>query len=181
MEWNEGMIRNLFSEEAVSMILQIPLSLRSPHDSLFWYPTSDGLFTVRLAYWLGKLGHEDWRQVGAFDRAQRWWRDMGKRNILPKIKHFAGKACNGFMATNETLWRRHTREIVSCTICNHPNETILHATLECNLARSVWDNGDLDQLIQAAPKTAFIDFVSWVENSGRKQAADEVLTLAWAC
>ena len=69
MEWNEGLLRNLFSEEAVSMILPIPLSLRSPHDALFWYPTSDGLFTVRSAYWLGKLGHEDWRQVGAFDRA----------------------------------------------------------------------------------------------------------------
>jgi len=45
----------------------------------------------------------------------------------------------------------------------------------------VWDNGDLDPLIQAAPKTSFLDFILWVENSGGKQAADEVLTLAWAC
>ena len=52
-------------------------------------------------------------------------------------------ACNGFMATNEALWRHHMRENASCIICNHPNETILHAIMHCNVVRSVWDKGEL--------------------------------------
>ena len=62
---------------------------------------------------------------------------------ITKNQTLAWKASNDFMATNEALWRHHMRESASCIIYNHLNETILHATMACNLVKSVWDKGEL--------------------------------------
>lgn len=94
------------------------------------------------------------------------------------------KPCNGFLATNETLRKCHVRDIASCMICNHPNETIFHATMDGNLVRSFCDKSRVHQVrqhIQEAPRTSFFDFILWVEDGGGGEAIGEALILAWAC
>uniref|UniRef100_A0A803N410 Uncharacterized protein n=1 Tax=Chenopodium quinoa TaxID=63459 RepID=A0A803N410_CHEQI len=67
-EWNEDVLRQLFPNEICKLILQLPLSNNLPRDTQYWWPTSNGEFSVKSAYWLGKLGathvlNEDERKV----------------------------------------------------------------------------------------------------------------------
>jgi len=61
MEWNIRLIQSLFSEAAATLILSMPLSYASMEDSRMWWPTRDDIFSVKSAYWLGKLGMIDAR------------------------------------------------------------------------------------------------------------------------
>lgn len=48
--WDEGLIRNVFREEQIELIMSIPLSLFQPLDSLIWTTENNGEFTTRSGY-----------------------------------------------------------------------------------------------------------------------------------
>lgn len=54
-EWDVGKLYMLFSEDVVKAIQTIPLSKNWPRDSLFWWHTSNGAYSVKSGYWLGLL------------------------------------------------------------------------------------------------------------------------------
>lgn len=52
--WNVELIQVVFSEAEARVIVGIPLSLDLPPDRMVWRGTTNGSFTVKSAYHLGK-------------------------------------------------------------------------------------------------------------------------------
>lgn len=52
--WNVDLIRSIFSVEEANVITSIPIFPSFPLDRLVWWGTSNGIFSVRSAYHLGK-------------------------------------------------------------------------------------------------------------------------------
>ncbi|XP_074328110.1 putative mitochondrial protein AtMg00310 [Apium graveolens] len=48
--WDEELVRDLFNDRDMDLILRIPLSIRSNFDSWYWVHDNDGHFTVRSCY-----------------------------------------------------------------------------------------------------------------------------------
>lgn len=60
--WNVDLVKQVFHENEWDSILNIPLSRFRVPDRRFWWPSRDGIFSVKSCYWLGKLGHlRTWR------------------------------------------------------------------------------------------------------------------------
>ena len=53
-QWNEELVQACYSEDTANAILKIPLSRNMCEDSVAWENTTEGIFTVKLAYMLAK-------------------------------------------------------------------------------------------------------------------------------
>ncbi|XP_057248279.1 uncharacterized protein LOC125493714 [Beta vulgaris subsp. vulgaris] len=105
--WNEVELHTHFTDEDIRLIREIPLSSRKPPDVLYWWPTVDGFFSTKSAYWLGRLGHlRGW--LGRFgDVNGEVWKVIWGLDGPPKLKHFVWRACMGALATRGRLKDRH--------------------------------------------------------------------------
>ena len=52
--WNLPMIKNLFAEEEVNLILSLPISVANQGDKQIWKGTKNGFFSVKSAYFIQK-------------------------------------------------------------------------------------------------------------------------------
>lgn len=52
--WKMDLIQDIFSNEEISLISSIPLTLSGREDQLVWSQTKPGLFNVKSAYYLHK-------------------------------------------------------------------------------------------------------------------------------
>jgi hypothetical protein len=52
--WNSELLQEVFQHEEALVISNIPLCPLQPPDRLIWRGTTNGVFTVRSAYHLGK-------------------------------------------------------------------------------------------------------------------------------
>ncbi|KAL2942102.1 putative N-acetylmannosamine-6-phosphate 2-epimerase [Bienertia sinuspersici] len=55
--WNKELVEQTIDEEERGLILNTLCSKCGPEDRWFWWPCSNGIYTVRSGYWLAKLGH----------------------------------------------------------------------------------------------------------------------------
>jgi len=67
--WNLDLVSAIFNEEEARVISNITLSSALPPDRLVWQGTSNGLFSVRNAYHLGKEFHQ--RSLGACSNSSK--------------------------------------------------------------------------------------------------------------
>jgi len=75
-EWKESIIQRIFIKEVAEAVTNMPLNSRNQPDLIQWRPCKDGLFTVNLAYWMGRLGVPN-TQVGAIDHPdEEWWKHL---------------------------------------------------------------------------------------------------------
>ena len=68
------------------------------------------------------------------------WRGVWSMNLLNKIKHFAWKACNGILATKESLFRTKITANNICEDCARHVETTMHLLCFCNRSTEVWSS-----------------------------------------
>lgn len=127
-EWNEGMIREIFSEEEVAQILIIRLSRGQAQDKLIWGPSKNGTFSVSSAYFLQlerlKNEREDCLVGAVMDER---WRNIWNLEVPCVTKLFLWKAGNNLLPTKENLFKRKVVEDKSCPVCSAETETIMHA------------------------------------------------------
>ncbi|KAL2931722.1 Gag-Pol polyprotein [Bienertia sinuspersici] len=55
--WDVERVNQTIIEEERPLVLNIPLSLHWPSDQQYWWPNSNGIYTVKSGYWMGKLGN----------------------------------------------------------------------------------------------------------------------------
>ena len=136
LKWRNEIINKMFSEEAAHRILAMPLSFQFSDDLIQWWPNKDGIFSVKSAYWLGKLRSPSICKI--FDENHmndKWWTMLWRMNIIPKLKHFRRRACKGMLPTKETLKKRHILNDDTCLRCKQGSETEVHALFECQKCR----------------------------------------------
>lgn len=56
-EWDDEALSMYLTEADRALVLDIPLSEWKPSDVLYWWPTTDGIYSTKSGYWLGRLGH----------------------------------------------------------------------------------------------------------------------------
>ncbi|KAL2931369.1 hypothetical protein RDABS01_036779 [Bienertia sinuspersici] len=178
--WNRDLVGQMFEEEERGLILNTPRLNRWLEDRWFWWPCSNGLYTVKSGYWLAKLGHvQSW-----FDEAhmqeQTCWRLVLNLSGPLKLRHFVWQACEGALAVVGRLYDRHILDFRICPVCGCPNETVIHALLFCKHTQEIWAKTNFPQLISEAPVDSFAEVLLWMATKVRKEELITSVTLAWA-
>lgn len=120
------------------MVLNTPLSIQSQNDSIFWWANSNGEYSVRSGYWLGRLGAINKWATGTSVEEKKCWQIVWNLHGPPKLKHFLWRACHGILAVMERLFYRHCTSSSLCTICQQQPEKVTHALFSCKYAKEIW-------------------------------------------
>ncbi|XP_048497844.1 uncharacterized protein LOC125496440 [Beta vulgaris subsp. vulgaris] len=113
-------------------ILAIPLSLKSIPDELTWAYSKDGLYSVKIAYMLGKRGNLD-----DFHRA---WGIIWSLEVSPKVRHFLWRICTNSLPVRAALKRRHVTDDDRCPRCSCEEEYAQHAFFDYTHAIQLYDS-----------------------------------------
>lgn len=138
--WNEGMIRELFSEDDAEVILGIPLTRVGSLDKRVWHYAKSGHYVVNHGYHVArqrtKLLQEQRGTVSGSVIAARWdliWKSQVQEIIGICVWRLEIEA----VPTMVQLARCKVVDAVSCPVCNAAPETSLHCTRDCACARLV--------------------------------------------
>lgn len=156
--WDTELVNSTFSVDVRTLNLSIPLFNSWPVDSRFWWPNSNGIFSVKSAYWLGRMGLE---QVWGNNHGQlqrEVWKMVWNLGTPPKLSHFIWRACKGSLAVRERLYFRRIIDQPTCNVCGGANETIIHALFHCKYAQLIW----FDNLLNDAPSSSVAELLMWV-------------------
>ena len=71
------------------------------------------------------------------------WRKLWNLSVPNKVKNFLWRATMNVLPTCDNLIRRRVEVMPICSFCNHQNETVLHALVDCAFARTCWISSSL--------------------------------------
>ncbi|KAL2892994.1 Olfactory receptor 51Q1 [Bienertia sinuspersici] len=112
--WDEETVRSTFKDDEWSSVLDIPVLSLWPKDRLYCWPTSNGNYSIRSEYWLGRMGHlRTWELFNGVEETDMWkeaWRLEGS----PKLKHFVWRVCKGSLPIRLRLCHRHVSSDSDC-------------------------------------------------------------------
>jgi hypothetical protein len=125
----------------INVILQIKPHTRQAEDVLAWAPATNGLFTVKSAYWLGMEELQRPNQ-GTTSRAPNGrraiWKALYGCPAPPKVRVFAWKLATNSLATWENKKKRKMEVFDTCIICGVECECMFHTFCRCPMARNLW-------------------------------------------
>lgn len=135
--WDTMLLENLFDKEEVRLIQSIPLSSINQSDTLIWRGTTNGLFSVRSAYYIqqeleatspAKCSH----QAGK----REVWRDIWALPIPNVEKNFLWRACHNLLPTRSNLFKKKIVVDPLCPLCGAEAETGYHILWDCPSAKA---------------------------------------------
>jgi len=80
--WNEPVVRQVFSEDLASKILNMPLFEQVQHDMMIWKAEKNGRYSVRSAYRLCVTELVDLSHL----HRSRYWREIGSSNLHQRLR-----------------------------------------------------------------------------------------------
>jgi hypothetical protein len=101
------------------------------------------LFSVKSAYKeiTQRRGYPE--VLGSSSTAdEQTWKSLWKLRVMPKIRVFWWRVIKNLLPCASELRRRHIKQISFCPMCGHDNETLYHALIECEHARSFWRSAE---------------------------------------
>ncbi|XP_010666804.1 uncharacterized protein LOC104883925 [Beta vulgaris subsp. vulgaris] len=178
-EWDELALTTHFVEEDARLIREIPLSKRQPEDVMYWWPATNGVYSTKSGYWMGRLGHiRGWQDRFGGDNGDIW-RAIWNLGGPPKLHHFVWRACTGALATRGRLMDRHIIEDGTCPHCNAGKETIVHTIFRCPLVKSIWESSPFLCYVAEGPGESFMALFAWLRSKLDANGLLEVMALAW--
>ena len=88
--WRSDLVRELFLNFEVDIILSIPLSTHMSRDKVVWATTPNGKFPVKSDYWLAlDMKSAENESTSGPSGQQQLWRSIWSANVPNKIKNFA--------------------------------------------------------------------------------------------
>jgi hypothetical protein len=136
--WNIELIQDVFSEDEARVIVGIPLSSSLPPNRMVWRGTTNGSFTVKSAYHLGKeIQALEEGQCSHVEEGVDVWKAIWALQVLNSVKLFMWRARHNLLPTKINLVQKKVVDDSSCPCCGMPEETLCHALWECPTAQDV--------------------------------------------
>lgn len=121
--WDEELVRSIFDERDVNLILSIPLR-RADEDVRFWKQEKLGFYSVKTAYAL----IQESKMIPISPVPGNVWKELWNLKVPPKVKHLVWRATSGCLPTKPQLCTRKVNISPLCPMCNSEEvETIQHA------------------------------------------------------
>ncbi|XP_019150943.1 PREDICTED: uncharacterized protein LOC109147742 [Ipomoea nil] len=126
--WDVNKVTNLFNARDVSMIMNIPVSLRKPSDSWYWYWDQKGAYTVKSCY----------KRLNGAVADQRPWTRIWNLGVPPKVRHFGWQLANSFLPTCDALNSKRVYCSLMCHVCRMEDESARHMFAICTEVQGCW-------------------------------------------
>ncbi|XP_065625165.1 uncharacterized protein LOC136065614 [Quercus suber] len=182
--WKTEVVDALFLPHEVEVIKSTPLSVHLLADKQAWACSSNGVFTVRSAYWVAVEMSKGVGNGACFDGRQnrKFWRMIWELATPQNIRHFTWRACRDILPTKANLVRRRVLMEDLCDGCKLALENSNHCFWTCKFACEMWESSKLALPFEPDRDCSFKDLM-WVllmEEDSTPEKAAKVATYAWA-
>ncbi|KAL2940033.1 hypothetical protein RDABS01_001415, partial [Bienertia sinuspersici] len=159
-QWNETLVRSIFTANAADGILQIPIPMFEVEDEWEWSLAKHGGFTVRNAYYAGLQENDRARPATQVVENRTLWQSLWKIHAPPKVKVFGWKVLHGGISVKEKLRVRGMEVDVRCLMCGSYEESILHMLVRHPEVELIWQYSPLRlEFMQGSTSS----FKGWVD------------------
>lgn len=172
------MLQGRVSATDVEIIKGIPICLFPQPDRLIWHFTSNGLYSVKLAYYVALSRKRARLCIGEQSNDQenrKLWKLVWKLDIPPKVKHFVWRACNNWLPVRLNLLKRGIGFENTCPVCSEAVEDVYHALVGCQAAKVSWFACVLGL---HSDRVNTNDFTSWFIELAKKLHVEQVEIVA---
>lgn len=159
---------DLFDTRDRNLILQIPLSSRRDKDVWYWMADPYRLYTVRSYYKM--LNNCSIAPTSGI------WRKIWNLELPNKVKNFLWRAAMNVLPTIDNLIRKTIEVIPLCSICNHQNESVVQALVNCAFAQTCWLTSSLGLV---GPQSSFLNWLEQVFTRYNKEMCNLVAMICW--
>nr|XP_023870298.1 uncharacterized protein LOC111982908 [Quercus suber] len=182
--WKTEVVDALFLPHEVEVIKSTPLSVHLLADKQAWACSSNGVFTVRSAYWVAVEMSKGVGNGACFDGRQnrKFWRMIWELATPQNIRHFTWRACRDILPTKANLVRRRVLMEDLCDGCKLALENSNHCFWTCKFACEMWESSKLALPFEPDRDCSFKDlmWVLFMEEDSTPEKAAKVATYAWA-
>ncbi|CAN1831409.1 Putative ribonuclease H protein At1g65750 [Linum perenne] len=140
-------------------------------DGWSWGAEQSGMFSIRSAYKL-ILDNDELPITDS-------WKSIWKWSGPNRIRHFLWIAKHGRLLTNSERRRRHMANDSSCSLCNHPEENLIHILRECPFANDVWKSLDESFLLAPIWSDPIEDWLDFLLKDDRRMLFGVACWLLW--
>lgn len=175
--WNDVVLTQWFSAEIIHAIHVIPLLIGEARDSLFWWLTSTGVYSVQSGYRLGLLGHSPNDNID--ESMRKFWVNIWKIPDPPKLGNFLWHACKRSLATKQVLYNRYYVPFPICDRCHSKPETIFHAFCECPNVAPMWNLSSSTVIHKDAPRSSVLSLFLWMMDHTSNENVLALCTNLW--
>ncbi|XP_004298091.1 PREDICTED: uncharacterized protein LOC101303799 [Fragaria vesca subsp. vesca] len=140
-EWEQWLLKDLFTDAEAQVIGKIPLSLRGGEDRWMWHFDRKGLYSVRSGYHVArKVEHME--TIASSSSSQGgWgfiWKKVWKVNVPPKVRMHAWRILKEVLPTKWVLKKKGVDLGVECPFCGGDKEDGLHIFKNCGVVNQLW-------------------------------------------
>ncbi|KAJ9185367.1 hypothetical protein P3X46_005009 [Hevea brasiliensis] len=172
MAWDEELIRDIFTERDVNLILQIPPRLWARIDVISWDKDKKGAFTVKSGYkFLYSITPDEainYREV---------WKRLWNSNTPPKVKIFIWTAACNVLPTMVQLLKKRVNMEEFYSVCYLNSESTKHTLFRCHFAQDCWRLSNIGFL--AGNVNSVMEGLSNLFSSLDFEVSDGALVLMW--
>ena len=130
--WDRTKLSSVLNSHIVDQICGIPIPSSSFEDSFIWGPSSNGIFSIKLASWLQVSNSPE---HAASPILKKVWNSK----MAPKIKVFAWLFLRNRLKTRERLHRFGISPTDICPVCNSCQESLSHLFTSCPAVVQAWN------------------------------------------
>lgn len=88
-EWNEGLVKTIFSKDEAEHICGIPISTMGVEDKMIWGPSCKGVFSIKSAYLLEENRKKDVKGESSREEVMdNRWKTIWDMKVPRKVKFF---------------------------------------------------------------------------------------------
>ncbi|XP_074290549.1 uncharacterized protein LOC141617264 [Silene latifolia] len=177
--WNEGIIKSLFTEEWTMRILAIPRCEVRLRDKIYWPHTTSGVFTVKSAY--GIIFEDYMIRVGTVkdksrlnDRSRLFCRTILWKLPIPQMwKLLIWKIITNVLPIGHEFYKRSIDVDPSCGMCGRGQQALKtpeHLFRDCGFSSRIWAGSDLGIRVEGAEGVSISDWIcNWIRYLAKKE------------